>query len=60
MSGAYAEALMDAKLLGAHAALTKPFTSDMVLKCLRGLASSPVPGADDRAYVDRSVRSNRK
>ena len=34
MSGANAEALMDAKLLGANASLAKPFTSEMVLKCI--------------------------
>lgn len=38
MSGTHAEVLRDAKLLGANAALTKPFTSEMVLKCIRGLA----------------------
>lgn len=38
MSGAHADVLKDAKLLGANAVLTKPFTSEMVLKCIRGLA----------------------
>ena len=38
MSGAYAESLVDAKLLGANAALAKPFTAEMVLKCMRGLS----------------------
>ncbi len=38
MSGANADALLDAKLLGANVALAKPFTSEMLLKCIRGLA----------------------
>ncbi len=37
MSGANAEYLTDAKLLGANAALAKPFTSEMLFKCLRDL-----------------------
>jgi DNA-binding response OmpR family regulator len=37
MSGSNPEALIDAKLLGAKAALSKPFTSEMVLKCIRDL-----------------------
>jgi DNA-binding response OmpR family regulator len=37
ISGSNADALMDAKLLGASATLTKPFTSEMVLNCIRGL-----------------------
>ena len=38
MSGANADALIDAKLLGANAALSKPFTSEILFKCLRDLA----------------------
>ncbi|MGA2881575.1 MAG: response regulator [Bryobacteraceae bacterium] len=49
MSGSHAEVLMDAKLLGANAALTKPFTSEMVLKCIRGLVTPQTPGAPGRA-----------
>jgi CheY-like chemotaxis protein len=60
MSGSYAEALMDAKLLGANAALTKPFTSETVLKCIAELTFSATPGSADRAYVDRSVRNSRR
>ncbi len=37
MSGSNADALLDAKLLGASAALTKPFTAEMVLDCLRDI-----------------------
>jgi CheY-like chemotaxis protein len=37
ISGANADALMDAKLLGAAAALSKPFTSEMLLKCISAL-----------------------
>jgi DNA-binding response OmpR family regulator len=48
MSGAYAEALMDAKLLGANAALAKPFTSEMLLKCIRGLSPGPASGVSGR------------
>jgi CheY-like chemotaxis protein len=45
MSGANAEALMDAKLMGAGATLAKPFTSEMVLKCIRGLSPVETSGA---------------
>ena len=38
MSGSNPAALVDAKLLGAKAALTKPFTSETVLKCIRDLS----------------------
>jgi CheY-like chemotaxis protein len=48
MSGSYAEALMDAKLLGANAALTKPFTSETVLKCIAELISPAAPGSADQ------------
>ncbi len=41
ISGAFAEALSDAKLLGANAALAKPFTSEMLLKCIGDV--SPLP-----------------
>jgi hypothetical protein len=41
MSGSNPEALVDAKLLGAKAALSKPFTSEMVLKCIRDLSPQP-------------------
>ncbi len=58
MSGSYAEALMDAKLLGANAALTKPFTSETVLKCIAELSFPAAPGGADQAYVDRSVRNS--
>jgi len=37
ISGAYPEALGDAKLLGASAALMKPFTAEILLKCIRDL-----------------------
>lgn len=37
MSGANSDALVDSKLLGANAALAKPFTADLLLKCMRGL-----------------------
>ncbi len=37
ISGANADALMDAKLLGAAAALSKPFTSAMLLQCISAL-----------------------
>jgi CheY-like chemotaxis protein len=60
MSGSYAEALMDDKLLGANAALTKPFTSETVLKCIAELTFPVTPGSADRAYVDRSVSNSRR
>jgi DNA-binding NtrC family response regulator len=41
MSGANPEALVDAKLLGAKAALAKPFTSETVLKCIREISQMP-------------------
>ena len=37
ISGAFAEALGDAKLLGANAALAKPFTAELLLKCMSEL-----------------------
>jgi CheY-like chemotaxis protein len=37
MSGSNAEALLDAKLMGAGAVLAKPFTAEIVLKCMRDL-----------------------
>jgi DNA-binding response OmpR family regulator len=37
MSGSNAEALVDSKFLGAHAALSKPFTAEMLLRCIRDL-----------------------
>jgi DNA-binding NtrC family response regulator len=37
MSGSNIGALGDATLLGAHASLAKPFTAEMVLKCIRDL-----------------------
>jgi DNA-binding NtrC family response regulator len=40
MSGANAEALLDAKLMGAGAALAKPFTAEMVQKCIRDLVAN--------------------
>lgn len=44
ISGAYAAALMDAKMLGANAALAKPFTSEMLMNCIQGLSpASPQP-----------------
>jgi CheY-like chemotaxis protein len=39
LSGKDPEALMDAKLLGAQAALRKPVTSQALLECVGGLAS---------------------
>jgi CheY-like chemotaxis protein len=41
ISGAFAEALSDAKLLGANAALAKPFTAEMLLKCMGELLQLP-------------------
>jgi CheY-like chemotaxis protein len=41
ISGSYAEALSDAKLLGANAALAKPFTAEMLLKCMGELFYVP-------------------
>jgi CheY-like chemotaxis protein len=43
MSGSNADALLDAKLLGANAALSKPFTSEILLRCLRELAPAHTP-----------------
>jgi len=44
MSGAFAAVLKDAKLLGANAALVKPFTSEMLLKCMRDVAPMQTSG----------------
>jgi DNA-binding response OmpR family regulator len=44
MSGVNPEALVDAKLLGAHATLTKPFTSEMMLQTIRDLSAIQQPG----------------
>jgi CheY-like chemotaxis protein len=53
MSGANPESLMDAKLLGAHAVLQKPFTSDMLLKRMRAIGrardAQPAPKLMDTA-----------
>ena len=38
MSGKDPESLMDAKLLGAHAALRKPVSAKVVLECVGGLS----------------------
>jgi DNA-binding response OmpR family regulator len=38
LSGVDPEVLQDAKILGANAALTKPVTMKMLLKCLRNLS----------------------
>jgi DNA-binding NarL/FixJ family response regulator len=38
VSGKDPETLMDAKLLGAHAALRKPVTAKTVLECVRDLS----------------------
>jgi DNA-binding response OmpR family regulator len=43
MSGSNADALIDAKLLGASATLTKPFSAEALLKCIRGLAPADPP-----------------
>ena len=37
ISGSDPEILMDAKILGAYAALRKPVTSEIVLQCVRGM-----------------------
>jgi DNA-binding NtrC family response regulator len=45
ISGGDAEALVDAKLLGASATFAKPFTSETLLKCIRDL-TKPVERAE--------------
>ncbi len=52
ISGGYGEALLDAKLLGAHEALMKPFTADMLLKCISGLSPSDGAGAVQTALLE--------
>lgn len=41
MSGGDPEVLLDAKLLGAHAALRKPFTAKLAVQCVTDLAAAP-------------------
>jgi DNA-binding response OmpR family regulator len=53
ISGGNAEALMDAKLLGAAATLAKPFTSAMLLKCIRGLSPIHASGAAAEQPADK-------
>jgi CheY-like chemotaxis protein len=38
MSGSSVDALQDARLMGASAALNKPFSAETLLKCIRDLA----------------------
>ena len=47
LSGGDPEILIDAKLLGASAAFTKPVTADTVLKCLRDLSQVRPRGATE-------------
>jgi len=51
-SGACAEALCDAKLLGANAVLAQPFTSEMWMKCIGDLLPQSASGKVVRSAAD--------